>query len=167
MLYLFFQEIQIAPEYWCWRSVPELVEIHRIGNLVTFAAYLALGLGLLALAARLVPLGTERTIAAVYLTIKRNPYTVIAFLFLFGLFILMCGIGHFGDYWVVEHSTFFGWRAFFALGWWKVATAIVSAATAVGFAPLGIQLFAVAGEKSGMAETDSASKVKGIIDDCA
>ena len=130
----------VAPEWVCWRIIPQLVEIHTIGNLVTFAAYALLGATLLTLFVRLAPLSVSRIIAVIYLTVIYNPRFVLMFVALFGVFITMCGISHYGDYYVINSPEMFGANAFLILGEWKIVVGIVSMLTALSFLPLAFDV---------------------------
>lgn len=111
-------DMMTAPEIWCWRSIPELAELHRTANWWIFMAYL--------------PLGIVMTLLAIHALVKRQ--TLIAlFLASFGTFIWMCGVGHFFSSYVIDNATIYGYNAFWVAGYWHLATAVVSVVTAVGF----------------------------------
>lgn len=124
------EHIKFAAEEFCWRGDQGLAQLHRWANMGTAIPYFVIGI-LLLIVAGFVCWQNREVLQGIWKARAFDGKTfTLAFLVLlfgaFGIFILWCGIGHYGDYYVIDNAYIRGYNAFRILGYWKLLTAFIS-----------------------------------------
>lgn len=140
------EDIKVMAEEFCWRQVEGLAEFHRIVNISIAVPYFLIGL-LLVLIALVLAHQNQREIELIWQNRRFDAKTftltfIILLIFVFGIFIFDCGLGHYGDYYVIDNATFLGWNSFWVLGYQKATTAVVSIFSAILFTGFVVVLLA-------------------------
>jgi PAS domain S-box-containing protein len=114
-----FSEDGLPAHGYCLLWQPDLIALHTVSDAVIGAAYFSIPLAL------------------VYFVVRRSDLAFGWIFWMFAAFILACGTTHFMDIWVLWHADY-GIQ-----GLIKVATAIISATTAVALWPLVVRALSV------------------------